>query len=151
MNKAPRIRTFKEILNLFPHRSTDWSFAEFIDSPAEVLQLTLRDGISGIIFPDRVISSLSEPLKFSLIGRITDNRGSNLNYVILDVFSRTRLLVLHIVKFLPRGFMILTLSTEEDYIFFWNKSVVTIGRVSIRFSKWTLKFKFEEDSPIAPV
>lgn len=149
-NEAPRKGTFKEVLTPLSPRSTERSFADIVSYMDEVPQPMLRDGIPGILFSDQVISSLFEHFKFSLIGRIIGNRGSTQNSSILDAFAHTHLLGSYTVKFIPRGFMVLTLSTEDNYMFFWNKSELSIGS-SIRLSKWTPEFKFEEEFPIAPV
>ncbi|XP_075475010.1 uncharacterized protein LOC142505786 [Primulina tabacum] len=117
----------------------------------EVPAPTIRDGIPGILFPDQVISSLSAPFKFALVGRITGNRRLTPNSDILSALSCIGLLGSHTVRFLPRGYMVLTLSCEEDYLRFWTQPLVSIRSVVIRFSKWTPEFKFEADSSIAPV
>lgn len=91
-NDAPRKGTFKEILSTLSSHSSEGSCADIVDSMDEVPHPTLRDGFSCILFLDQVISSLSEPFKFSLIGRITENRGSTPNSFILDAFVRTRFL-----------------------------------------------------------
>ncbi|XP_073015540.1 uncharacterized protein [Primulina eburnea] len=117
----------------------------------EVPAPTDRDGVPGIFFPDQVISSLSAHFRFALIGRISGNRGLTPNKDILSALSCTGLLGSHTVRFLPRGYMVLTLSCEEDYLKFWERPDITIRTVVIRFSKWTPEFKYEEDSSIAPV
>lgn len=71
--------------------------------------------------------------------------------MLLSAFASFGFLGPHSVKFLPRGFMVLTLTLEDDYLKFWSKGEVIIGTVSIRFSKWISEFKFEEESSIVPV
>ncbi|XP_073026667.1 uncharacterized protein [Primulina eburnea] len=110
---------------------------------------TLRNGKPGILFPDEVISSLAEPFKFALVGKISGNRSPNSG--ISAAFAKLGLVRYFDLKFMPWGFLVLTLAFEEDYAFFWTKGVMQVGPLSVRFSKWTPEFNLQEESPIAPV
>lgn len=55
------------------------------------------------------------------------------------------------IKFLPRGFLVITLSCEEDYARMWTRPSMYVGSVGIRFSKWTPEFHFKAESSIVPV
>lgn len=46
----------------------------------------LLNGIPGIRFPDEVISSLIEPFKFALVGKISGNRSAVPNNLIFGAF-----------------------------------------------------------------
>ncbi|XP_073032859.1 uncharacterized protein [Primulina eburnea] len=148
---VPPTISFRDILRRSIPPSTVQSFADVHDSMDEVPDPTDRDGIPGILFSDQVISSLSAPFKFALIGRISGNRGITPNKDILSAISCTGLLGSHTVRFLPRGYMVLTLSCEEDYLKFWERPEISIRTVVIRFSKWTPEFKYEADSSVVPV
>ncbi|XP_073023586.1 uncharacterized protein [Primulina eburnea] len=148
---VPPTVSFRDILRRSSPPSPDQSFADVVDSMDEVPAPTDRDGIPGILFPDQVISSLSAPFRFALIGRISGNRGLTPNKDILSALSCVGLLGSHTVRFLPRGYMVLTLSCEEDYLKFWERPEISIRSVVIRFSKWTPEFIYEEDSSVAPV
>lgn len=89
--RAHRKSTFKEVLSPLSSRLTERSFADIVVSLDKVPQSTLRDGNPCILFSDQVISFLSEPFKFSLIGYITRNWDTTLNSSILDAFVHTRL------------------------------------------------------------
>ncbi|XP_075516332.1 uncharacterized protein LOC142551151 [Primulina tabacum] len=150
VHRPPSV-SFRDIVSRTSPVLQSQSFADFVGSMEEVPAPIVREGIPGILFPDQVISSLSAPFKFALVGRITGNRGLTPNSDILSALSCIGLLGSHTVRFLPRGYMVLTLSCEEDYLRFWTQPLVSIRSVVIRFSKWTPEFKFEADSPIAPV
>ncbi|XP_073051345.1 uncharacterized protein [Primulina eburnea] len=86
-----------------------------------------------------------------LVGKISGNRSLVPNSGISSAFSKLGLVRSFDLKFMPRGFLVLTLACEEDYAFFWTKGIMQVGPLSIRFSKWTPEFNLQEESPIAPV
>lgn len=55
------------------------------------------------------------------------------------------------LKFLLKGFLVVTLSCEEDYVRLWTRETLYVGVVGIHFSKWTPEFKFQVESHISPV
>ncbi|XP_075499935.1 uncharacterized protein LOC142538508 [Primulina tabacum] len=112
---------------------------------------TLKNGKPGIFFLDEVMSSLTEPFKFSLVGKISGNRSLVPNSEIYVAFARLGLKRSFDLRFLPRGFLILSLHCEEDYAFFWTRGQMMVGPLGIHFSKWTPEFNLQEESPIAPV
>lgn len=112
---------------------------------------TLLNGISGIRFPDEVFTSLIEPCKFALVGKISGNRSAVLNNLIYGGFFKLGMMRPYTLKFLPRGLLVVTLSCDEDYARLWTRGTFYVGVVGIRFSKWTPKFKFQAESPLAPV
>ncbi|XP_073273383.1 uncharacterized protein [Primulina huaijiensis] len=87
----------------------------------------------------------------SLMSTLLCNRSLVPNSGISAAFAKLGLVRSFDLKFLPRGFLVITLACEEDYAFFWTKGVMQVGPLSIRFSKWTPEFNLQEESPIAPV
>lgn len=122
-----------------------------INSIEEVPEPTLLDGKLGIRFPAEVISSWAEPFKFALVGKISGNRTLVPNPAINASIGKMGLCRSFDLKFLPRGFLVLTLSCEEDYVRFWAKGIMHIGPLAVRFSKWTPEFNLQGESPIATV
>ncbi|XP_073149021.1 uncharacterized protein [Henckelia pumila] len=143
--------SFRDALVPPSPRVSTKSFADVINSLEDLPEPTFRDGKPGIQFPDEVISSLIEPFKFALVGKITGNRSTAPNSMISTAFSQMGFKTSFTLKFLPRGYLVITLSCEEDFARLWTKGGIFVGTVGIRFSKWTPEFKFEEESPIAPV
>lgn len=60
--------TFKDILASNSSKSSTNSFSDMATFMDEIPPPITRDGIPGILFPDQVITSVSEPFKFALIG-----------------------------------------------------------------------------------
>ncbi|KZV14421.1 hypothetical protein F511_43334 [Dorcoceras hygrometricum] len=118
---------------------------------AELPQPTMRNGIPGIQFPEEVISSFAEPFKFTLVGKISGRRATVPNQSIHAAFAKLPLFQSFKLRFLPRNFLIITLTNEGDYSRIWSMGGLYVGALAIRFSKWTPEFKPEAESPIAPV
>lgn len=143
--------SFKDVLAPSSPRTRKKSFEEVLNSMEELPEPTLLNGVPGIRFPDQVIASLIEPFKFALVGKISGNRSAVPNNLIAGAFSKLGMVRSYDLKFLPRGFLVVTLSCEDDYARLWTRGTLFVGVVGIRFSKWTPEFKFQAESPIAPV
>lgn len=132
-------------------RSAKKSFEDVLNSMEKMPEPTMLDGKPGIRFPAKVISSWAEPFKFVLVGKISGNRSLVPNSAINASITKMGLCRSFDLKFLPRGFLVLALSCEEDYTRFWAKGIMQIGPLVVRFSKWTPEFNLQGESPIAPV
>lgn len=98
-----------------------------------------------------MISAMIEPFRFALVGKITCNRSITTNSIIAASLDKAGLSRPFHLQFLPRGFLLIKLSYEEDYERLWSKGSMFIGPLGIRFSKWTPEFDFSAESSIAPV
>ncbi|KZV48036.1 hypothetical protein F511_21457, partial [Dorcoceras hygrometricum] len=142
---------FRDVVAPTSPRSDKKSFAEVVNSMEELPQPTMRNGIPGIQFPEEVISSFAEPFKFTLVGKISGRRVTVPNQSIHAAFAKLPLSQSFKLRFLPRNFLIITLTNEGDYSRLWTMGGLHVGALAIRLSKWTPEFKLEAESPIAPV
>ncbi|KAG6469536.1 hypothetical protein ZIOFF_070465 [Zingiber officinale] len=121
----------------------------FEEVGANFKEISMCNNVPGVFYNAEEVKVLSDPYKFSLIGKFSGRRPPpQMEY---QGFKGLGLSSPYNIRFLRAGHIFLHLTSNEDMARIWTRGVWRIGGSILRIFKWTPHFSYEAESSVVPV
>ncbi|KAG6526875.1 hypothetical protein ZIOFF_008962 [Zingiber officinale] len=121
----------------------------FEEVGANFKEFSVYNDVPGVFYNDEEVKALSDPYKFSLIGKFSGRRPPP--QIVYQGFKGLGLSSPYNIRFLRAGHIFLHLTSNEDMARIWTRGVWRIGGSTLRIFKWTPHFSYEAESSVVPV
>ncbi|KAG6466891.1 hypothetical protein ZIOFF_075313 [Zingiber officinale] len=121
----------------------------FEEVGANFKEFSVYNDVPGVFYNDEEVKALSDPYKFSLIGKFSGRRPPP--QIVYQGFKGLGLSSPYNIRFLRAGHIFLHLTSNEDMARIWTRGVWRIGGSILRIFKWTPHFSYEAESSVVPV
>ncbi|KAG6466890.1 hypothetical protein ZIOFF_075312 [Zingiber officinale] len=121
----------------------------FEEVGANFKEFSMCNDMPGVFYNAEEVKVLSDPYKFSLIGKFSGRRPPP--QIVYQSFKGLGLSSPYNIRFLRAGHIFLHLTSKEDMARIWTRGVWRIGGSILRIFKWTPHFSYAAESSVVPV